>query len=118
MTPEERLYEQLASLGLEMPAAAAPKGVYRSAFRIGDLLYTAGHLPVQADGSLVTGRLGAGMDVGDGYAAVHAAGLAAVAPVAHGFFDPDNPSAGAVERIRACAEETARLLALDLTGRG
>ena len=56
--------------------------------------------------------------LGDGYAAVHAAGLAAVVPVAHGFFDPDDPSVGAVERLRACAEETARLLALDVRGRG
>ncbi len=56
--------------------------------------------------------------LGDGYDAVHAAGIAAVAPVAHGFFDPDNPSVGAVERVRACAEETARLLALDLKRRG
>ena len=83
MTPEERLYEELASLGLEMPAAAAPKGVYRSALRVGDLLYTAGHLPVQADGSLVTGRLGAGMDVGDGYAAARWVGLGLLATVRH-----------------------------------
>lgn len=51
--------------------------------------------------------------LGEGYAAVHAAGIAAVFPVAHGFFDPDNLAAGAVERVSACAEETARLLALD-----
>ena len=66
MTAEDRLRQQLAELGLEMPAAAVPKGVYRPALRIGDLLYTAGHLPVQADGSLVTGRLGDGIDVAAG----------------------------------------------------
>ncbi len=50
--------------------------------------------------------------LGKGYAAVHEAGIAAVFPVAHGFFDPERPSLGAVARVRACAEEVGRLLAL------
>lgn len=50
--------------------------------------------------------------LGEGYAAVHEAGIAAVFPVAHGHFDPENLACGARERIQACATETARLLAL------
>lgn len=50
--------------------------------------------------------------IGSGYEAVHDIGIEAVIPVAHGFFDPADPSRGAVERITACAEETARLLAV------
>ncbi len=50
--------------------------------------------------------------VGDGFQAVHKIGIASVIPVAHGFFDPADPSIGAEERIRACAVETGRLLAL------
>ena len=50
--------------------------------------------------------------VGEGYEAVHKIGISSVIPVAHGFFDPANPSIGARERIRACAAETGRLLAL------
>ncbi len=50
--------------------------------------------------------------VGDGFEAVHGIGIASVIPVAHGFFDPADPSIGATERIRACAAETGRLLAL------
>ncbi|MDZ7619062.1 MAG: RidA family protein [Patescibacteria group bacterium] len=83
MTPEQRLSEHLAQLGHEMPAAAAPKGVYRPAIRVGDMIYTAGHLPVRADGSLVTGRLGAGMEVADGYAAAQLVGLGLLATVRH-----------------------------------
>ena len=41
-------------------------------------------------------------------------GIASVIPVAHGYFDPDNPSKGARERIRACAVEVGRLLKLGL----
>ncbi len=50
--------------------------------------------------------------VGEGYEAVHKIGISSVIPVAHGFFDPDNPSKGAHERIRACAVEVGRLLKL------
>lgn len=50
--------------------------------------------------------------VGTGYEAVHGIGIDAVCPVAHGFFDPADPSKGAVERIRACAAEVGRMLAL------
>ena len=50
--------------------------------------------------------------VGDGYEAVHEAGISAVVPIAHGFFDPADPSRGARERISKAAEETGRLLAL------
>lgn len=49
--------------------------------------------------------------VGEGYEAVHGIGIRAVVPIAHGFFDPENPSLQARERIMAAAEETARLLA-------
>lgn len=49
--------------------------------------------------------------VGDGYEVVHKVGIDAVVPIAHGLFDPENPSLGARERIRAAAEETARLYA-------
>lgn len=54
--------------------------------------------------------------VGEGYEAVHAIGIDAVVPIAHGVFDPDNPSIGARERIRAAAVETARILALGIRG--
>lgn len=50
--------------------------------------------------------------VGEGFQAVHKIGIASVIPIAHGFFDPADPSIGAVERISACAAETGHLLAL------
>ena len=49
--------------------------------------------------------------LGDGYEAVHAIGIDAVFPIAHGFFDPARPAIGAAARIAACAEEVGRLLA-------
>jgi enamine deaminase RidA (YjgF/YER057c/UK114 family) len=72
MSPEARL----AELGLELPPAAEPKGVYRPLVMVGNLAYTSGHLPVAADGSLLTGRVGAELDQQAGYHAARQAGLA------------------------------------------
>jgi enamine deaminase RidA (YjgF/YER057c/UK114 family) len=70
---------KLAELGLQLPPAAEPKGVYRPLVIVGNMAYTAGHLPVGADGELTTGRLGADLDVEAGYAAARRTGLALLA---------------------------------------
>jgi enamine deaminase RidA (YjgF/YER057c/UK114 family) len=50
--------EKLASLGLTLPTAAAPVAAYVPAVRTGNLVFTAGQLPV-VDGKLVlTGKVG------------------------------------------------------------
>ena len=45
MTPEEKL----SSLGIELPAAAAPVGSYVNAVRTGNLLHISGGLPIMGD---------------------------------------------------------------------
>ena len=50
--------ENLASLGLTLPTAAAPVAAYVPAVKTGNLVFTAGQLPV-VDGKLVlTGKVG------------------------------------------------------------
>ncbi len=50
--------EKLASLGLTLPTAAAPVAAYVPAVKTGNLVFTAGQLPV-LDGKLVlTGKVG------------------------------------------------------------
>lgn len=75
MSSESRLKDVLARAGLRMPAAPTPKGLYKSIVIVGNLAYTSGHLPVDADGKLITGRLGADVDVDAGYNAARLAGL-------------------------------------------
>ena len=70
---------KLAELGLELPPAPDPKGVYQSLVVIGGTAYTAGHLPLNADGSLITGRIGEDLDQQAGHAAARQAGLAILA---------------------------------------
>ena len=75
MSAESRLTEELAKLGLQLPPAPAPKGLYKSIIVVGNLAYTSGHLPVDAEGRLMTGRVGAELDADAGCRAAQLAGL-------------------------------------------
>jgi enamine deaminase RidA (YjgF/YER057c/UK114 family) len=70
---------RLAELKLELPPAPKPVATYVTAIRHGDLLYVSGHGPYRSDGTLIIGKLGAGMDVASGHAAARQTGLAILA---------------------------------------
>ena len=72
---------RVAELKLELPPAPKPVATYVTAIRHGDLLYVSGHGPLRSDGTLITGKLGAGMDVTAGQAAARQTGLAILATV-------------------------------------
>jgi enamine deaminase RidA (YjgF/YER057c/UK114 family) len=75
----------LAELGIAMPSAPEPKGVYRPLAVVGNLVYTSGHLPIDAAGTLTTGRLGAELDVAAGYRAAQLVGLGLLASLRKEF---------------------------------
>lgn len=70
---------RLRSLKLELPPAPKPVGVYQSLLVAGKFVYVSGHGPIRADGSLMTGRVGADLDVAAGRAAARQAGLTILA---------------------------------------
>ncbi|KAL7480862.1 hypothetical protein ACHAW6_006528 [Cyclotella cf. meneghiniana] len=51
----ELIQSRLSSLNLTLPPPGSPKANYHLIHRDGDLLYLSGHLPMKADGSLITG---------------------------------------------------------------
>ncbi len=67
--------EQFAKLGLSLPPAPAPKGVYKPYLIDGRHLYVSGHGPVQNDGSLIIGKVGAELDPEAGKLAARQVGL-------------------------------------------
>ena len=71
MTPEEKL----AELGLELPPAPKPAGVYVPCLIVGDLAYVSGHGPVLANGTMMTGKVGATLSPEEGKAAAQQVGL-------------------------------------------
>ena len=77
MTPEE----QVTKLGLELPPAAKPMGVYKPAVRVGNMLYVSGHGPLKSDKTLITGKVGADLTTEQGYEAARQVGLGILATV-------------------------------------
>ena len=75
MTPEEN-YE---ALGLTLPPAPKPVGVYKPCLIDGNYCYVSGHGPVKTDGSLIKGRVGFDMDDEAGKLAAQQVGLAILA---------------------------------------
>lgn len=67
--------ERLDELGIALPPAKRPAGLYRPAVSVGDLLYLSGTGPVRADGTLLTGKVGAEVDEAQATEAARLTGL-------------------------------------------
>jgi enamine deaminase RidA (YjgF/YER057c/UK114 family) len=61
--------EKLRGLGHTLPPAPGAAGNYLPFKRTGNLLFLSGSIAVQADGTLLTGKVGAGSTLEEGYAA-------------------------------------------------
>ncbi len=70
---------RLAELQLELPPAPKPVGVYKPLVLVGNLAYVSGHGPLQPDKTLITGRVGADLDLAAGKLAARQVGLAILA---------------------------------------
>jgi len=81
---------KLASLGLTLPAVAAPIAAYVPATRTGNLVFTSGQLPT-VDGTLVaSGKVGADVDVETAKAAAQRCALNGLAAIKQVVGDLDN----------------------------
>jgi len=67
--------EQFARLGLNLPPAPRPLGVYKPCLVDGRFLYLSGHGPVQDDKTLIIGRIGKELDAEQGKRAALQVGL-------------------------------------------
>ncbi len=88
MSAEARITE----LKLELPPAPKPVGVYKPVVIVGNLAYVSGHGPLKPDRSLVTGRVGADLDLNGGKAAARQVGLTILATL--------RAELGSLDRIR------------------
>ena len=69
----------LAKLRLELPPAPKPAGVYKPVVIAGNMAYVSGHGPLKTDKTLITGRVGADLDLPAGKLAARQVGLAILA---------------------------------------
>jgi enamine deaminase RidA (YjgF/YER057c/UK114 family) len=75
--PEQRL----AELGIELPKAPKPAGIYKPVLVVDKFLYVSGHGPVKPDGSLILGKVGKDLDMDQGKQAARQTGLAMLASI-------------------------------------
>jgi enamine deaminase RidA (YjgF/YER057c/UK114 family) len=70
---------KLVELNLQLPPIPKPGGVYKPVVIVGNMAYVSGHVSLRPDGSIITGRVGSGVDQEQGKKAAEAAGLAILA---------------------------------------
>ncbi len=76
-SPETRVQE----LHLTLPPAPKPVAKYKTAVRIGNVLYVSGHGPLKEDRSLIVGKVGKDLNGEQGKAAARQVGLAILSTV-------------------------------------
>lgn len=75
LSPDQRF----EALGLALPPAPKPLGVYKPLLVDGSHVYVSGHGTVKEDGSLIIGRVGSDMTIDEGKLAARQVGLAILA---------------------------------------
>ena len=83
MNPEERIKE----LGLVLPPAPKPVGVYKPVLVIDKFLYVSGQGPMNNDGSLFKGKVGADLSLEEGKRAARQVGLTMLSTIKTHFGD-------------------------------
>ena len=73
--------ENFAALGLTLPPAPKPLGVYKPYLIDGKYLYVSGHGTVREDGTLMVGRIGDTMNDDDGKLAARQVGLSILSTI-------------------------------------
>ena len=78
-------HARLTALGLVLPPAPKPAGVYKPCLVVGQHVYVSGHGPLRNDGTMISGRVGADLDTAAGKAAARQVGLAILSTLVAGL---------------------------------
>src|SRR5882757_3999181 len=82
MNMDENTAEQkLIQLGLTLPPAPTPMGVYKPCLVDGKYLYVSGHGPFREDSSLIIGRVGQDLDMEEAKIAARQVGLSILSTI-------------------------------------
>jgi enamine deaminase RidA (YjgF/YER057c/UK114 family) len=84
--------EKIIALGITLPPAPRPAGVYRPILVVDNFLYVSGQGPVKPDGSLIIGRAGDDMDLETAKLAARQVGLTMLSTIQTHF--------GSLDRIK------------------
>jgi enamine deaminase RidA (YjgF/YER057c/UK114 family) len=78
---------KIKELGLTLPPAPKPIGVYKPILVIDKFLYVSGQGPLLPDGSLMKGKVGADLDLNQGKSAARQVGLTMLSTIKAHFGD-------------------------------
>jgi enamine deaminase RidA (YjgF/YER057c/UK114 family) len=78
---------RITELGLELPPAPKPIGVYKPVLVAGNFLFVSGHGPLRSDGTLIKRKLGIEINLEDGKLAARQTGLTMLATLKTHFGD-------------------------------
>ena len=81
--------ERIKALGLVLPPAPPPAGLYKPVLEVDGYLYISGQGPMKNDGTYITGRVGDDMDLSQGKLAAEQVGLTMLATIKEHFGDID-----------------------------
>jgi len=81
---------RIEELGHTLPAVGSPKGSYVQVTRVGNLLYTAGHLPTPAGGEIIIGKVGADLTAEEANKAASYVALQLLATIKNEIGELDN----------------------------
>lgn len=84
--------ERIKALGLQLPPAPPPAGLYKPVLVVDNFLYVSGQGPVKTDGSLMIGRVGDDLNLGQGKLAAEQVGLTMLSTIITHF--------GSVDKIK------------------
>ena len=84
--------ERIKALGLQLPPAPPPAGLYKPVLVVDNFLYVSGQGPMKADGSLMVGRVGEDLNLGQGKLAAEQVGLTMLSTIITHF--------GSVDKIK------------------
>lgn len=76
---------KITELGLELPPAPKPGGVYKPVLVVEKFLYVSGQGPVRSDGTLMSGTLGQDLDTEEGRLAARQVGLTMLSTIKEHF---------------------------------
>ena len=84
--------ERIKALGLILPPAPPPAGLYKRVLVVDNFLYVSGQGPMKADGTLMIGRVGDDLNLGQGKLAAEQVGLTMLSTIITHF--------GSVDKIK------------------
>ena len=73
--------ENLAKLGVELPEVPVPKAVYKPVLVVGRQLYVSGHVPMLADFTRISGKVGRDMDTDEAKKIARLVGLSILSSI-------------------------------------